>query len=291
MRPPCQVPHIMTQTHRWRAGASKKWKRYYLFLLRLPRRSAGRSPERSLGKRRGERRRGHVPQARMRSPVVVLQPPLHAQHPGLRQRSEQLRIQQLIPQPPVEALGVAVLPRAARLDIQRLDPRRLQPKADPPGNKLRAVIAADVQRRPADKQQFPEHVDHLDALERPPRLQRQALPSVLIHHAQPLQRPPVLAPVVDEVPRPDLVLLRRGVTHDAVGAAAQATLLMLLLRHFQALSLPQPMHTLAVHFETFSSQQTPDPAISVTRMLTHQLQHPGHQGLFILTRPRSVPLR
>ena len=47
---------------------------------------------------------------------IVLAPPVLDQHGRLRQRVEDLPVQQLVPELAVEALVVAVLPRAARLD-------------------------------------------------------------------------------------------------------------------------------------------------------------------------------
>lgn len=50
---------------------------------------------------------------------VVVPPPLLDQDTGFLQRVEDLPVQQLIPQLPVERLDVPVLPRTARLDEQR----------------------------------------------------------------------------------------------------------------------------------------------------------------------------
>jgi len=57
----------------------------------------------------------------MRPDLVVFLPPTLDQNLGLFQGVENLPIQQLIPQLPVEAFVVAILPRAARFDIERLD--------------------------------------------------------------------------------------------------------------------------------------------------------------------------
>jgi hypothetical protein len=76
----------------------------------------------------------------------VLPPPLD-QHLRLRQRVEDLAVQEFVPQLAVEARHVAVLPRAARLDVQRPNPRPPQPVPDRPGDELRPVVAAQVPRR------------------------------------------------------------------------------------------------------------------------------------------------
>ena len=56
----------------------------------------------------------------MRPDLVVLLPPELDQDLRLLQRVEDLSVQQLIAQLPVEALDVPVLPRRTRLDEQRL---------------------------------------------------------------------------------------------------------------------------------------------------------------------------
>ena len=52
---------------------------------------------------------------------VVFLPPALNQDLGLLQGVENLPVEQLIPQFPVEALVVTVLPRTARFNIERLD--------------------------------------------------------------------------------------------------------------------------------------------------------------------------
>src|SRR5690606_14976593 len=96
----------------------------------------------------------------------------------------------------------------------------------------------------------------------------------------------------DEVPGPHVVPVRRPVTYDPVGAAAQPTLLVLLLRHFQPLTLPQPPHPLAVHTPALLPQQRPDPAVAEPRMLPDQFQHPTDQLPFaVVGPPGHVTLR
>src|SRR4030065_549364 len=51
---------------------------------------------------------------------------------------------------------------------------------------------------------------------------------------------------------------RAPMTNDAVRAAAQTPLFPLLLRHFEALLLPQPPDPLAVDHEPFVTQPRPD---------------------------------
>jgi hypothetical protein len=123
-------------------------------MLRWPR----RSPYRRLGQRGGKNRRGNAPQRRMRATMVVLHSLPRAQHLRLRKPAKQFRLQQLIPQPSLKALGVAVLPRTAGLDVQRLHLGTAEPHADRPRDELGAVVRADVPWRAADGKQFPQEI-------------------------------------------------------------------------------------------------------------------------------------
>jgi len=67
---------------------------------------------------------------------VVVQSPLLYQHLGLPESVEQFSVEQLIPQAAMEALNIAVLPWAARLDIERLDLQRREPLPNLGGRKL-----------------------------------------------------------------------------------------------------------------------------------------------------------
>jgi len=232
-----------------------------------------------------------VPQRTVRTAMIVLHPIPRPIGPRLGQIGKLLPRQKLVPQPAVERLGVAVLPRAARLDIQRLHLGIGQPAANRRSDELRPVVAADVFRHPASHGQLRQYVDHILRCHPTSHLQSQAFPGVLVHHRQPLQRPTVAGPVVDEIPRPHMVLVLRSTPSATVGTVPQMPLFSLLLRHFQPLLTPQPMNQLAVHTPAFPPQQLPNPPISIPGMFPHQLQHPAYQPLLELSQPWAITLR
>jgi hypothetical protein len=59
---------------------------------------------------------------------------------SLRSRGEQLRFEELIPEPAIERLGKAVLPRRSWLDVRRGRPAALAPTPQGLGDIFRAVI-------------------------------------------------------------------------------------------------------------------------------------------------------
>src|SRR5271165_2727261 len=68
-----------------------------------------------------------IAQRRVRTPRVVMHSPLFDHDPGLLQRVEDLPLQTLVLQLPVEALTVTVFPWTAWFDVQRLGPDIRQP--------------------------------------------------------------------------------------------------------------------------------------------------------------------
>jgi len=75
--------------------------------------------------------RGQPLQAAMRPATVVVDPPLVGNKPSLTQAQEQLLVEQLVAEPAVEALHVAVLPGARFLNVERADACPRQPLLDP----------------------------------------------------------------------------------------------------------------------------------------------------------------
>src|SRR3990172_8660277 len=75
---------------------------------------------------------------------VVLHPPPLDHDLRFLQRVEDLSIQALVPQFPVKAPAVAVLPRTARLDVQRPCAQSGQPLPQFLGHELRTVVRTKV---------------------------------------------------------------------------------------------------------------------------------------------------
>ena len=78
--------------------------------------------------------------------MIVIHPPPINNVSRLSKAEEQFTVQALIAELAVEALDVAVLPRAAMLDEQRADSGLLEPLPNGLGGELRPVVTADVLR-------------------------------------------------------------------------------------------------------------------------------------------------
>jgi hypothetical protein len=67
-------------------------------------------------------------------------------------------------------------------------------------------------------------------------------------------------------------------------------MLRLLLRHFQTLTLPDPLEALVVHVSALPTQQRRDPRRPIPPVYRRQLHDPTRQRVLIITLDRRVPL-
>jgi len=136
--------------------------------------------------------------------VVVASPPLDDDL-RLLERVEDLAVEQLVPELAIEAFVVAVLPRAARLDVKRLHAYALQPLPQGNRDELRAVVRPDVVRHTMVHEQLRDRFQDVLRPHPPLNPDRQALACVLVDHRQHPKGPAVMGAAVDEVIGPDMV--------------------------------------------------------------------------------------
>ena len=75
--------------------------------------------------------------------VVVLPAPAVGQSLSLSHRGKQLGVEEFIPEPAVERLGKAVLPRCSWFDVGGASAAALASLPESVGDELRTVVAAD----------------------------------------------------------------------------------------------------------------------------------------------------
>ena len=109
----------------------------------------------------GEASRWHAPQAAVRSDLVVVRSPGRHGHPGLVQGLEPALVQVLVTELAVEALDVAVLHRAPRLDQDVANAVRLRPGHECPAGELRTVVGPHGLWVPAEQRSAIQHPGHV----------------------------------------------------------------------------------------------------------------------------------
>src|SRR5215204_3513330 len=93
--------------------------------------------------------RGLVAEGCMRPDGIVMTAPALDDDLRLAESVEDLAVEQLVPEPGIKALDIAILPRASWSDVGGLGPDRRDPLLDGLGDELRAVVGADVARHAA----------------------------------------------------------------------------------------------------------------------------------------------
>ena len=110
----------------------------------------------------------------MRPEVVVLPAPAIGQALGFRHRGKKLGVEEFIPEPAVERLGKAVLPRCSWFDVGSAGAAALAPLPEGVGDELRTVVAADERRGVVEAGELLQHRHHVLGLAAPADTDRQA---------------------------------------------------------------------------------------------------------------------
>jgi len=99
------------------------------------------------------------------TPGVVALAPTLDEHLRFEQRVELLASQKFVPQLAFKALDVAILSRAAWLDVKRGHPHAGQPLANLGGHELRTIVAPQVLRHAAADEQVAQPFQYIFAAE------------------------------------------------------------------------------------------------------------------------------
>ena len=169
--------------------------------------------------------------------LVVDGDPVGDDYAGLGERVELLTIEALIPEAGVKGLDVAVLPGRARIDVEGADAAVSQAVADGAGDKLGAVVGADVLGRAVGPDGLGEHGHDVVGADAPGYMVSDALLGVLVDEHQGAEATPSRRDVRHEVPRPDMAGVGR-LGRDAASGVAAARPPRLHLRDAEAEHAP-----------------------------------------------------
>jgi hypothetical protein len=124
-------------------------------------------------------------------------------------------------------------------------------------------------------------MNHLITVGHTRRIQRQALPGDLIDYNEDPVCPILVSALMYEVIAPNMVPANRSEPNACCIVQPQPATFLLLLRYFQALLAPDPLHSLVIYPPALRAQQCRNPAIPVSAVLRGQLTNPYCQRLFI----------
>ena len=197
-------------------------------------------------------------------------PPRLDQDLRLLQRIEDLAVEQLVAELRVEALDIAVLPRAPRLDEGRFHAEIAQPLLHSHGGEFWAVVGPDVRRRPPRQHQLGQHLEHVRRVQPALHQDGERLARELVDHAEHAELPAVMRPVLDEVVGPDMVGPLRPEPEAGPVIEPEAALFRVFSRHFQPLPPPDPLNPLGVHHPPCLAQERGDAPVAVAAILDCQ---------------------
>lgn len=207
--------------------------------------------------------------------------PLLDHDPRFLEAVEDLAVEQLVPEPAVEGLVVAVLPRGARLDEERGNAKLLGPGPDRRRGELRAVVGADVFRHAAGEHDVGQGLDDRVAPETSLDLERQAFAGVLVDQGERAQRAAVVGLAGDEVVAPDVVGIGRSKAHARAVVEPQPCPGLLFGRHLQALLAPEALRPVFVHAPAGGLKQRRDAPVAVAAVLAGELRHRLGEAIFV----------
>ncbi len=136
-------------------------------------------------------------------------------------------------------------------------------------------------RNATGQEQARQHIDDPIGRDAAIDFQGQALARVFVRDRKPLQWRAAARSIVDEVPRPNMVLVLRATTHATVAMMPQTPPFPSLFRHLKAFLSPKAIHPFVVDSPTFLPQLGADHPIAVARILPYQLVHPRQKSRLV----------
>src|SRR5207247_11111955 len=201
---------------------------------------------------------------------------------GLAQSVEDLAVEQLIAKAGVEALDVAVLPRAAPLDVGGRGTDRRNPFLHGLGDELRSVVVPDVSGNAPQDEEVGQNVDDIDRLELAGNTDRQAFMAELVEHVEHPIPASIVGAVLDEVIGPDMIALLRPQPNARSVGQPEPAALGLLMRDLQPLALPDTLDPLVVDYPARLAQELGDLAIAIAAVLPGKLDNIGGETLLVV---------
>ena len=226
----------------------------------------------------------------MRAERVVEAAPAFHDDAGLGERVEDLTIEKLVPDAGIEALDVAVLPRAARRDVGCFGTDGGNPVLDGFRNELRAIVGPYVLWHAPKDEEIGQDVDHIRGFELPVEPDRQALQRELVDHVQHAILSAIMGAVLEEVIGPDVIWPFRPKPDAGAIALPDAAALGLPARDLQPFLPPDPLHPLVIDHPARAPQHGGNLPVAQPTMSPGQGHQVVGQALFIVTTPRDLAL-
>ena len=140
----------------------------------------------------------------MRPDVVGLVSPAFDQHLGFQDRLEDLSVEQLVTEFPIERFNVPVLPRGPWLDVESSHVELLEPCSDGNRGELRAVVRANEFGRTSESEELREPIKDMITGEPSLDIDREALPGVFVDQREHRNGSSIVGAIEDEIIAPNV---------------------------------------------------------------------------------------
>src|SRR5262249_28390532 len=162
----------------------------------------------------------------------------------LAQSEEDFAVEQFVAQAGVEALDVAVLPRAPSVDVSGLGTDRRDPAVHGLGDELRSVVGTDVSGNATQDEEVAQNIDHIDRLELAGDTDRQAFMGKLVEHVEHPIPASIVGTVLDKVVGPDVIAVLRPQPDARSVRQPEPAALRLLMGNLEPLASPDTLDPL-----------------------------------------------
>src|SRR5690606_37881275 len=221
---------------------------------------------------------------------VVVSPPGFDDDLGLGEAVEDLTVKQFVAELRVEALAVAVLPRASWFDERCLCADGYDPLPYSLGDELRAVVGTDMAGHTTQDEQVRQGVDDVGRVELAIDADCKAFPGELVDDVEHAESPAIVGPTLDEVIGPDMVRVLGSKPDARSVIQPEPPLLRLLVGNLQPLPPPDSFDTLGVHPPALGPQHRRDPAIAITAIPGSKPDDISRQRILIGSAMRLLAL-
>lgn len=137
--------------------------------------------------------------------IVIIDHPLFCLFPDLRQRSEDIAIQQLSSETAVKTFNSCILRWFAWADEVKYDPMLFTPEFQPCGDELRAVVQSDDVRLASPFADVFKRLDHSACRQRSVYFNIEYLSVEFVDHVEQTAAPAVPERIAHKVHRPDMI--------------------------------------------------------------------------------------
>ena len=136
---------------------------------------------------------------------------------------------------------------------------------------------------PVTNEQLAQRIQDIPGVKLPLNPDGEAFPRILVDDTQHTEDPPIMCPVLHEVIRPDMALVRRPEPYAGPIIQPETAAFWLFHRHFQPLPSPDAVNPLLVHMPAVVPEERCNPAVPISAEPFGQSGDRRCQGILVVS--------